>query len=312
VNPFHRALLALLAPLCAAALTSGCGSDFDPGSRVVGTRVLAVQADRPYAHPGETVTLNALAIDTEGRALEWGWTFCVDPPSASADACFTKLAEDAAKGSVPPFTLGPASSATVTIPTDALSRLPVEARGGAYVGVLIVTCPGHVDLAGKTGVVPLACVDASGRALRLEEFEVGVKRIFVREQDRNANPEIASVTWDGAPWPEGDVKEVAPCPQATENRYDRCDGEKHEVAAHVTDASFEKGTDELGNAFTEELVIQHYDTEGTFEYDARIASSPETGWVARAGASGKTVTITFVARDNRGGVRWASRQVRVR
>lgn len=296
----------------AAVVCAGCGADFDPGSRVVGTRVLAVQADRPYAHPGEQVALSALAYDTQGRALEWGWTTCVDPISTVVPACLLKIGEEIARGAPPPFQAGTAASATVTVPADALSRLPESARGSAYMGVLIVTCPGHIDLTGKTGDVPLACIDATGRALALDEFEIGVKRVFLREKDRNANPVIGSVTWDGAPWAEGDVKEVSPCGSTSENRYDRCDGEKHALAAHVTDASFERGVDELGAPFSEDLVIQHYATEGIFEYDVRIATAPESGWVARAGASGKTVTLWLVARDNRGGMSWATRQVRVR
>lgn len=298
--------------LFVAVAAAGCGSDFDPGSRIAGTRVLSVQADRPYAQPGETVSLTALAHDTRGRALEWGWTTCVDPLSTAVTACLQKLGEDAARGAPPPFQIGAASTASVTVPPDALSRLPEGARGSAYLGVLIVTCPGHIDLAGRTGVVPLACLDASGRALALEEFEIGVKRIFVRARDRNANPVIASVTWDGAPWAESDVKEVSPCGSTTENRYDRCDGDKHVLAANVSEESFEGGVDETGAPFTEGLVIQHYATEGLFEFDARVASSPGSGWVARAGASGKTVTIWLVARDNRGGTSWATRQVRVR
>jgi hypothetical protein len=298
--------------LAAVAATAGCGSDFAPGSRLAGTRVLAVQADQPYARPGEKVTLTALAVDTQGRALEWAWTTCVDPSSTSVGACFEKAGADATEGSAPPFVIGSQSSAAVDIPADALSRLPEVGRGSAYVGAVIVTCPGHIDLLAKTGDIPLSCVDGSGRALALDEFEIGVKRIFVRAQDRNANPEIASVTWDGAPWAEGDVKEVSPCASTDENRYDRCDGEKHTLAAHVTEASFERGTDELGAPFVENLVVQHYATEGIFEYDARIANAPETGWVARAEASGRTVAITFVARDNRGGVVWTNRQVRVR
>jgi hypothetical protein len=305
--------IALLAGALGAAVSlAGCGADFDPGSRVVGTRVLAVQADRPYAHPGEQVALSALAYDTQGRPLEWAWTTCVDPISTAVPACLLAIGQEIARGAPPPFQAGTASSATVTVPSDALSRLPESARGSAYMGVLIVTCPGHIDLGGNTGELPLACVDASGRALALDEFEIGVKRVFLREHDRNANPVIASVTWDGAPWAEGDVKEVSPCASATENRYDRCDGEKHTLAAHVTAESFESGVDERGAPFTEELVIQHYATEGIFEYDARVASSPDSGWVARAGASGKTVTIWLVARDDRGGMSWATRQVRVR
>lgn len=313
VRLVRRASFARLAPsLVVAASLAACGADFDPASRVVGTRVLAVQADRPYARPGEKVTLSALAYDTQGRALEWGWTTCVDPLSTAVTACLLKIGEDTARGAPPPFQAGTASTVAVDVPADAISRLPEGARGSAYLGVLIVTCPGHIDLTGKTGEVPLACIDASGRALALEEFEIGVKRVFLRAQDRNANPEIASVTWDGAPWAEGDVKEVSPCASTTENRYDRCDGEKHALAAHVAQQSYERGVDETGVEFTEDLVIQHYATEGIFEYDARVATAPTSGWVARGGASGKTVTLWLVARDNRGGVSWATRQVRVR
>ncbi len=42
---------------------SGCGADFDPGSRVTGLRVLAVRADNPYAAPGETVKIDTLWYD---------------------------------------------------------------------------------------------------------------------------------------------------------------------------------------------------------------------------------------------------------
>ncbi len=294
-----------------APMFVGCGSDFDPGSRVVGTRVVAVVVDQPYAHPGETVKVDAQALDTLGRPLEWGFVTCFAPSATTPFACFQKIAEDAMGGTPPALTIGPSNTYSYTVPADALSRLPAAARPSAYVGVLMVTCPGKIQ-PGNTQGLPLACV-ADGRALRLDEFEVGVKRVFLREKDRNQNPVIAKVNWDGVEWPEAEVKEVSPCSSATENRYDRCDGgEKHVVAAILGPGARETGTDELGNPFTEDVAIQHYATEGLFEYDARIGERPESGWVARAGASGKTVTLWFVARDNRGGVGWTSRRVKVR
>lgn len=294
-----------------APMFVGCGADFDPGSRVQGTRVVAVVVDQPYAHPGDTVKIDAVGVDTAGRPLEWGFVPCFAPRATTPFACFQKIAEDAAGGTPPTVTIQASGSYTYTVPTDALARLPAEARPSAYVGLLIVTCPGKIGLGGDTQGMPITCT-SGGRALRLDEFEVGVKRLFLREKDRNQNPVVAKVTWDGADWPESEVKEVTPCGSATENRYDRCDGDKHTLAAILADGTRESGVDELGAPFTEDLIVQHYATDGLFEYDVRIGERSATGFVPRAGSSGKTVTLWFVARDNRGGVGWASRRVKVR
>jgi hypothetical protein len=47
-------------------------------------------------------------------------------------------------------------------------------------------------------------------------------------------------------------------------------------------------------------------------YEVRVGNSPQNGWVARKAASGQTLTLWFVARDDRGGVGWTTRRVRVR
>ena len=52
--------------------------------------------------------------------------------------------------------------------------------------------------------------------------------------------------------------------------------------------------------------------EGLFEHDVRVAKDPITKWVARKAAAGQTVTMWMVARDNRGGMTWATRQIRVK
>ena len=81
--------------------------------------------------------------------------------------------------------------------------------------------------------------------------------------------------------------------------------------AQLSRDSFESGKDELGRDFQEQLVVQYFATEGIFEYAARTGESPKNGWVARKRAAGQTIMLWFVARDNRGGVTWAERQVRV-
>jgi hypothetical protein len=334
-----------------SALVAGsigaCGGDFDPGSRITSLRVIAVSADnrwdgtsapsgQSYAKPDEVVHLSALwsvpPDDTRGRS--WVWARCVDPESTTVLGCVTALGNELANGPPvdPKSAVGPdapflvfspfhdAPSAVVHIPKDALSRLPEAGRHAATVGILTIVCPGTVNLASlpevQKGSLPIEChEDGTDRVLPIDEWVVGIKRIFVRETDRNANPEIARVTWDGEEWKDGDVKEVTPC-DTDGNRYDRCtDADHHDVALEVTKASYEAGTDEYGVDFTEQLITQYYATEGLFEFDVRVAESPSTAWVARPPARnfpGGIIDMWLVARDNRGGVVWTQRKVHVK
>lgn len=302
--------------LSVAVLLAGCGASFDPGSRVTTTRILSVVADKPFAAPGEAVSISALGLDPKGRTITWAWATCANPRASSAFACFGKIAEDAAKGVPPTFAVGAGKSTfDFTVPTDALSSISEVARPAAFVGVVTVACPGTLTFATSpssptTQGLPFTCSDG-GRALPLEEFEVSVKRVFVRGKDRNQNPVISEIRWNGQSWPESEIRDVHACDDATTNDYSKCDGDKPEIAAIVSPASFEKGTDEYGASFEEQVVVQHYSTEGLFEAEVRRADSPKTHFVARAGARGSEVTLWFVAHDNRGGQSWVARKVRV-
>lgn len=308
----------LLSALGLLALV-GCGADFDPGSNVSSLRVLAVQADNPYAAPGETVRLEATSYDPRGRDIEWAWVACETPASTSVEGCLIEIAETAvATGSVPLLARGVGqSSVELTIPDDVLEGVPLEARPSVLSGVLSIACPGTLSLdleaAAEAGsLLPFRCIDAAGAELGLHDAIAGVKRVYVREADRNQNPVIASITFDGEPWPEDEVKEVDSC-DTDDFTFDDCEGEgDHRIAANLSAESFEAGTDEFGRSFTEEIVVQHYATEGIFEDEVRIAELPENRWVARRSASGQELRLWFVARDDRGGVTVAERTVRVR
>src|SRR5262245_57848745 len=76
------------------SLTAARSEPLEPAARVVSFRVLAEQADAPYAAPGETVQLSSLSYDPQGRAVTWAWASCVNPSSSSVDGCFEKLAEE--------------------------------------------------------------------------------------------------------------------------------------------------------------------------------------------------------------------------
>jgi hypothetical protein len=300
--------------LCLVSLLAlGCEEPLEPGSKVDSLRVLAEQADLPYARPGEEVTLSSLAYDPEQRPITWAWASCVNPPSSDLVGCLSAIAESGDPDSAV-FAMGlDQAQVTLTIPEDALESLPPAARAAAGVGVVSVACPGDLSFAAGPGGLPFRCQEPdSGRELQLDEFIVGLKRIAVRESDRNQNPVISGVTFDGADWPEDEIKEVGFC-NTTKLDYGECpETEKHQIAVELAAESFERGRDEHGTAFEEQLVIQHFATEGLFENEFRLGESPKNGWVARKAASGQTLRLWLVARDNRGGVTWTERRARVR
>lgn len=315
----------LRASLAAAALTgvAACGGDFDPASRIVGLRVLAVQAqkgpsgakvDGTYAKPGDAISLQALWHDGKGRSTQWAWTLCVRPASATVLGCFQKLGQDAAKTGTPPtFALGKDKDTfQFTVPPDALDGVSDAARAGAIVGVVTAVCPGTLAIAKQVNKndLPLTCTDDSGKAVGTDDFILGFKRIFLRTKDENKNPAITSVTLDGKEWKEGEALEVPASCGPDENRFDRCDGGGVEISPVVSPDVFEKGTDEFGTNFTEQLVVQYYATEGLFESDVRRAQDPNTKLLLRKGKGGPEVTVWIVIRDNRGGVSWLERKVK--
>jgi hypothetical protein len=301
----------------ALALVSALGcteDDFDPGSRVTTLRVLAVQADRPYAAPGETVRLSALSLDPLGRTIQWAWAACENPSTSDVEGCLDKIAQDTALGATPLLASGESvDTLELTIPPSTLDALPPEALPAAMIGVVSIACPGEIELETSTAGLPFRCIDgASGDELPLDEYVIGLKRIFVRSSDQNQNPSIERVTFDGEDWPADVVQEVDSC-DTDEFVYDDCkDKGSHQLAAVVSDASFESGIDEFGRDFAEDVIVQHYNTDGIFQYEVRIGEEPTTGWVARSSASGSDVPIWFVARDDRGGVSYTSRTVHVR
>lgn len=292
----------------------GCAPDFDPGSRVLSFRVLGQQADAPFAHPGETVNITSLSYDPQGRSVNWAWAACVNPDSATVQGCLDRIAADTAvSGASPVLAQGlDLSDFSYTVPTDALTSLPEQARASAVVGVVSVACPGELSFSAGTNGVPFTCKDAgTGRTLDGEEYIVGMKKIQVHEADRNQNPEIAAVLFDGKAWPETEIKTVTPC-DTEKNDYKLCANEsKHTLSARPTADSIESGKTEFGDSFTEQVIIDYYATEGVFEYDVKIAADPDTGWAARKAASGQDLSLWMVLHDDRGGASWTERHVHV-
>jgi len=303
--------LPLLGVLAASLFGVACGSDFDPISRISTLRVLAVKADLPYAHPGETVHLEVLADDPAGRKITYGYTTCVNPAESTPQGCFYQLEVDAKKsGTLPAITISDDPHWTVDVPSDFLDKVADSAKSNAQIGVIVVACPGTLSPT-PANDLPYSCVDATGHALDLHDSIAGMKRIFVREKDRNANPIITKIQWDGVDWPDGETKTVAGCDLDT-NVFGDCDAEKHSIGVISPDGTVETGTDEFGSDFEEQVVVQYYATEGLFEDPVRIVSKPTSSFVARKSSKGKTLTLWLVMRDDRGGMTWAIRQIAVK
>lgn len=301
----------LSALLVSSTLAIGCDEPLEPGTKIDSFRVLAQQADLPYARPGETVRLSTLSHDPSGRAITWAWASCVNPDSSDLLGCLAKIAEGASpEASV--FALGEGEdSPSLTIPEDALAVLPQKARAGASVGIVSAACPGELSMGSGPGGLPFVC-KADGRELALDEFSVGIKRLMIRERDRNENPVIAGITFDGSEWAQDEVKEVARTCDTDGYVYDDCsDSAKHQIAIQLPAGTVESGIDELGHDFTEQVIAQYYATEGIFENEIKTSAETKNGWVARKRASGQRLTFWFVVRDNRGGVTWTTREAQV-
>jgi hypothetical protein len=294
-------------------LSLGCDEQLEPGTKIDSFRVLAEQADLPYVHPGETVQLSTLSHDPADRAITWAWASCVNPESSDLVGCLAKIAENPDPEAAV-FAFGADQAApSLTIPADVISRLPEQARAGGSVGLVSVACPGDLSVGSGPGGLPFVCQETGGgRELTLDEFSVGIKRLTVRESDRNQNPVIDGVTFDGEAWAEGDVKQVTRTCDTDEWTYDTCDdASKHQIALQLPEGTVESGRDELGKEFQEEVIAQYYATEGIFENEVKVSTETKNGWVARKRAAGELLTFWFVVRDNRGGVSWTTRQAQV-
>lgn len=87
----------LVTVLAGAATLAACaGEGFDPASRVDSVRLFAVRADKPYAKPGEVVTLEGLTTDARKdrpRPLKLYWipVACLNPRDDLYYLCFAAL-----------------------------------------------------------------------------------------------------------------------------------------------------------------------------------------------------------------------------
>jgi hypothetical protein len=212
------------APLIALATTLGCGVDFDPASKVNTLRVLAVQKDKPYARPGDTVTLTLLWHDPSsvdgaeaGPAPEIAWlASCENPPGDLYERCFEQFQPLSPEQLQRRLSLPSAGASapndrfTFTTSADLIASRPppkdpeLIPYGITY--VFFALCAGRLGAALGEGF-PLLCYEerdgsdgfgAGDLRLGPERFVVGYSAVFAYESIGNANPTLSGIEFNGA------------------------------------------------------------------------------------------------------------------
>lgn len=199
--------------VCAATcllLASGCAPEFGLQSRITEVRIMAVQKDKPYAQPGDTVHLSMLVANGEteianadpDQNLQIRWVGgCENPPGDLYATCFSDVLSGEANDEDVQFGYG--LEFPVDISSDIISRRPPPADpqeppyGLAYVffsacnGILQVSPPSQAD------GFPIGCFDADGERLGPSDFVSGYVAIFVYNEFINQNPIIEHFTVNG-------------------------------------------------------------------------------------------------------------------
>jgi hypothetical protein len=205
------------APVLVVVAALGCASSYDPASKLKALRVLAVQKDKPYAKPGDTVHLQMLVSDPRSRKiadaggggtrdLSVAWLAgCENPEGDSYQLCVKQLA--------PPFNFADGTlEFSLTLNPKIISNRPPPANpaqprfGTSF--VFFAACAGKLDLDVRpTAVNPFVCLSDTGKRLGADDFVLGYTEIFAYDELTNQNPIIGL---NGAPVFEVDGTAVEP------------------------------------------------------------------------------------------------------
>ena len=325
-----------------ASVFSCGGAGFDAKSKVDSVRLFAARADRPYAKPGETVTLDVLAYD--GRAnpkrpmRHYFLPFtCVNPVSDSYVGCFLPGVLAPPDGGAPQGQgdggAGAGGGGFLAGVQDGTDLTPVLVQGTRYsykvpesaviprretpdepyglTIVFTVACAGRVVFK-RPGIatrqqVPLACVDEDGTNVPATDYVLGIHRVYVYDKKTNQNPVLQGLTLDGNP--------IDPAVGITIDRClltkrDACPNLKLDAVVPETSWQVQEGvkTSE-GTEAREQIWIDYYATLGEIEterllYDVGSGRVPESGAKLTGSPVSGQGTLFAVLHDNRGGVAW--------
>lgn len=300
--------------VCALWLSAaiGCGDDLDPASLIKNLRILAISAEPADLVSGETMTLQALVASPDDTELWYRWEWC--PFSAGADELFACTSEEMDSETMALFDLGDGATASLDS-TQVVFLLAgmcdVLNEGlddlGEYADLLESFALPDCEL-GMDVTIRLTVSTADMR-------RVAIKRVFVwlSEPDdlqRNRNPVIDGITvneqtfpadqfvWAGPATPlDWYVDVPADSLESFLLRSDPDAGERRESITYAFYATDGDWTEET--TFADDVYVTREDAgEARFVTPLQSHTSP--------------INTHFVVRDERGGISWTSRQVRMR
>ncbi len=131
--------------------TSACGTGFDSVSKLQGVRILATKADKPFAHPGDTVNLEMLVAD--GRAdktrpvtVSWIPAVCTNPKLDLYYACFAPQYASDGGASDASLALSEGGTSAGGDAGDAGPQAPAANSGAGALASIIAKIPPHTNL----------------------------------------------------------------------------------------------------------------------------------------------------------------------
>lgn len=307
-------LLVLLGALGAA----GCGPGFKPGSELDSLRVLAVQKDKPYAKPGDTVSLAMLWDDASPKAprpITIGWVSgCFNPPGDVYYGCFSDIsgaggfgggagaagAAGAGGAGGTGIAYGIGNTFSVKIPDNIISSRPPPASpseppyGLAY--VFFAACAGKLGPApsGQSLTFPIGCYDTHGRALGPNDFVAGYTAIYAYQKYTNQNPEVDGFNFDSKQTKPDCIGRACltakpsagtcgstgiPCiSSCAANGASSCRG--YSIAPIVPRSSAEPDSVQVaqGQNIQEQMWIDYYVDRGTVDSPTRLLNGATSGW----------------------------------
>jgi hypothetical protein len=310
---------ALVLALSVGALAC-TATDFDPGNKVQSVRILAARADKPYAVPSATVTLDVLAFD--GRANKpqpmsvfWLPSPCFNPPNDAYYACYPAFAASFAPGVDLTDALVRENRFSFALPADIITAHQGNRSSAAY-GMAVaftIACAGHVEFitaapGASLNTLPFGCFDENHRRLGADDFSFAYSFVYAFADRTNANPTIDHVTFGGVAV---DATAGITVDHCTQSNIDDCPTTPLDVVVPASNQEPDPGdTDANGRVRAEEIYVDYFVTSGKVKHDVTILFDPRVGQVSNTGNDlfapqvAGDYLLWAVVHDNRGGVNW--------
>jgi hypothetical protein len=329
---------------------AGCGAEFDPPSELKTLRVLGVQKDKPYAKPGDDVTVKMLWHDGSDAAprpvIRAFLAGCFNPIGDLYAGCFTSFGDPANIQ----FQQG-SDEFTFTIPEDIISSRPPppdpkQPRYGlAY--LFFAVCAGSeltvVEPTADAGF-PLRCVDEEGVPLGSDDFVAGYSQVYVFEEHTNDNPIVSGFAFRDVEYDADDAltcvgdecvleasaetTEEVDCDAEPERCVESCaeDGDAAECDEHSLRPLIDRASVEpdsvtaaaYGRNYEEQMWVNYYVTRGGVRSPVRLVNDATAGFNEDYGTKFYApkdpgpVRLFAVVHDNRGGMSWSGTTIWVK